>query len=47
MPEEWTVEAGVGRGFVGRTEEVSGWGFGGREAEDIEASVDGSAESEW
>ena len=47
MPEEWTVEAGVGRGFVGKTEEVSGWAVWGREAEDIEASVDGSAEPEW
>ena len=28
MAEEWTVEAGVGRGFVGKTEEVSGWQCG-------------------
>jgi hypothetical protein len=28
VPEEWTVEAGVGRGFVGKTEEVSGWQCG-------------------
>ena len=47
MPEEWMVEAGVGRGFVGETEEVSGRAEWRREAEDIEASVDGSAELVW
>lgn len=41
------VEAGVGRGFVGKTAEVSGWAAWRREAEDIEASVDGSAELVW
>ena len=47
MPVVRAVEAGVGRGFVGKTEEVSGWAVWRREAEDIEVSVDGSAEPEW
>ena len=41
------VEEGGCWGFMGETEEVSGQAEWRREAEDIEASVDGSAELVW
>ena len=47
MPEEWKVEAESWPGVCredGRGQWLAVWG---REAEDIEASVDGSAEPEW